>query len=412
MPAAALACRPRRGAPRWMMPIRCWRGLACASSGATIYPEAWEIRRMKMTAAVLRTQGLPRPYATSKPMTIEQVDLDPPGPGEVLYKIIGAGLCHSDLSTIENLRPRKLPSIPGHEAAGIVVQVGPGVTAFQPGDHVVSVFVSSCGDCRYCNNGRPNLCMSSFTARAEGTLTSGARRLRLNGELLHHYSGLSVFAQYAVVMENALIKIDDDVPLEDATIFGCAVVTGVGAVLNTAQVPPGGQMAVVGLGGVGMNALMGGVVAGAERIVAVDLNADKLRIAKELGATDTFLAGNADVVEEIRQATGGGLDYVIETAGSIPAMNLAYAITARGGRVVSAGLPASNATFSYLHSALVSDGKSIMGSYMGSCVPKRDIPRFIALYQRGKLPVHRLRSGYITLEQINEGFDRLSDGAV
>jgi alcohol dehydrogenase len=171
-------------------------------------------------------------------------------------------------------------------------------------------------------------------------------------------------------------------------------------------------MAVVGLGGVGMNALLGGVVAGAERIVAVDLNADKLRLARELGATDTFLAGNAGVVEKIRQATRGGLDYVIETAGSIPAMNLAYAISARGGVLVSAGLPAATATFSYLHSALVSDGKSIMGSYMGGCVPKRDIPCFIALYQRGKLPVQRLRSGYITFDQINEGFDRLSDGSV
>ncbi len=161
-----------------------------------------------------------------------------------------------------------------------------------------------------------------------------------------------------------------------------------------------------------MNALMGGVIAGAERIVAVDLNPDKLRLARELGATDTFLAGNADVIEEIRQATNGGLDYVIETAGAIPAMNLAYAIAARGGKVVSAGLPASTASFSFLHSAMVSDEKSIMGSYMGSCVPRRDIPRFIALYQRGKLPVQKLRSGFIALEDINEGFDRLSDGSV
>jgi alcohol dehydrogenase len=165
-----------------------------------------------------------------------------------------------------------------------------------------------------------------------------------------------------VVSQNALIKIPDEVPLEDATIFGCAFVTGVGAVLNTAQVPPGGQMAVVGLGGVGMNALMGGVVAGAERIVAVDLNADKPKLARELGATDTFLAGNADAVEEIRNATNGGLDYVIETAGSIPATNLAYAIAARGGMVVSAGLPASTAQFSHLHGALVTEDKSIRGS--------------------------------------------------
>ncbi len=367
---------------------------------------------MKMKAAVLRAQGMPRPYADSHPMTIETVDLDPPGPGEVLYKIIGAGLCHSDLSTIENLRPRKLPTIPGHEAAGIVEEVGPGVTGLKRGDHVVSMFVSSCGDCRYCNNGRPNLCQSSLAARTDGTLVSGARRLSLNGEPIHHYSGLSVFAQYAVVSRTALIKIPDDIPLEDATIFGCAVVTGVGAVLNTAQVPPGARVAVVGLGGVGMNALMACAVAGAERIVAVDLNADKLTLARELGATDTFLAGNADVVAAIRDATDGGLDYVIETAGAIPAMNLAYAIAARGGTIVSAGLPATSANFSFPHAAHVSDEKTIKGSYMGSCVPKRDIPRYISLYQRGKLPVQKLRSGFVTFDQINAGFDKLADGAV
>ena len=367
---------------------------------------------MKMKAAVLREQGRPRPYASTMPMTVEDVDLDPPGPGEVLYKIVGAGLCHSDLSTIENLRPRKLPTIPGHEAAGIVEEVGPGVTGLKPGDHVISVFVTSCGDCRYCNAGRPNLCQGANASRANGTLISGANRLSCGGEPIYHYSGLSVFAQYAVVAQAALIKIPDDIPLDDATIFGCAVLTGVGAVLNTAQVPPGAQVAVVGLGGVGMNALMGAVIAGAERIVAVDTNAEKLKLAKELGATDCFLAGNADSVREILDATNGGLDYVIETAGSIPAMNTAYAITARGGMVVSAGLPASNASFSYLHGALVSDEKSIRGSYMGSCVPKRDIPRFLGLYQRGKLPVHKLRSGFLSLEQINEGFDRLSDGSV
>ena len=367
---------------------------------------------MKIRAAILRVQGLPRPYADSRPLSVEEVDLDPPGPGEVLYKIIGAGLCHSDLSTIENLRPRRLPTVPGHEAAGIVEAVGPGVTAFKPGDHVISVFVSSCGDCSYCARGRPNICTSAFASRSEGTLVSGARRLRLGGQEINHYSGLSVFAEFAVVSKTALIAIPKDVALEDAAVFGCAVVTGVGAVLNTAQVPPGGQMAVVGLGGVGMCALMGGVVAGAERIVAVDISPQKLELARELGATDCFLAGAPDGAAVIKEATGGGLDYVIETAGVIAAMNLAYAITARGGMVVSAGLPSATSQFSYVHSALVSDEKSIRGSYMGSCVPKRDIPRFIALYKRGKLPVQKLRSGFITFDQINEGFDQLAEGTV
>lgn len=368
---------------------------------------------MKMKAAVLRTQGLAHPFAASKPLSIETVELAPPGPGEVLYEIRGAGLCHSDLSTIEGLRPRKLPTIPGHEAAGIVRDVGPGVTAFKPGDHVVSVFVSSCGDCRYCNRARPNLCESAFGARTNGTLISGGRRLACeDGGDLFHYSGLSVFAEYAVVAENALVRIPNDIPLEDAAVFGCAVITGVGAVLNTAQVPPGATMAVVGLGGVGMNALFGGLIAGAARIVAVDTNPAKLALARELGATDTFLAGNEDSVAAIRDATDGGLDYVIETAGAIPAMELAYAITARGGTTVSAGLPAVNQRFAFPATAMVSDERTIKGSYMGSSVPRRDIPRFIALYRRGRLPVDKLRSAFIGFDEINEGFDRLADGSV
>ena len=368
---------------------------------------------MKMKAAVLRTQGLPRPYAQSNALSIEQVELSSPGPGEVLYEIRGAGLCHSDLSTIEGLRPRKLPTIPGHEAAGIVRDVGPGVTAFKPGDHVVSVFVSSCGDCRYCNAARPNLCQSSFGARTEGTLLSGARRLAADdGSDLFHYSGLSVFAEYAVVAENALIRIPEDIPLEDAAVFGCAVVTGVGAVLNTAKVPPGATVAIVGLGGVGMNALFGALIAGAERIVAVDTNPTKLELARDLGATDTFLAGNQDSVAAIRDATDGGLEFVIETAGNIPAMELAYAITARGGTTVSAGLPAVGKNFAFPMTAMVSDERTIKGSYMGSSVPRRDIPRFIALYRRGKLPVGKLRSRFIGFEEINEGFDKLAEGSV
>ena len=223
-----------------------------------------------------------------------------------------------------------------------------------------------------------------------------------------------MFAQYAVVSQNALIKIPDDVPLEDAAIFGCAVVTGVGAVLNTAQVPPGGQMAVVGLGGVGMNALLGGVVAGAERIVAVDLNADKLRIARELGATDTFLAGNADVAAEISAATGGGLDYVIETAGAIPAMNLAYAIAARGGMVVSAGLPAVDRDVLRIpHSALVIgreiDPRQLHGKLRAEARHSRASSRCI---NAANCRCKNCAAGSSTSTQINEGFDRLADGAV
>jgi len=371
---------------------------------------------MRMKAAVLYEQGKTRPFASSKPFVIEQVELDPPGPGELLIEIGGAGLCHSDLSTVEGLRPRKLPAVGGHEGAGIVRELGPGVTGLAVGDHVVTLFVSSCGSCRYCAEGRPNLCNASLSARTAGTLISGERRLRFIGErgdaLLHHYSNLSVYAEYAVVSQSTVVKIDPHVPLDVAALFGCAVMTGVGAVLNTAQVPAGGTMAVVGLGGVGMCALLGGVLAGAARLVAVDINPEKLGLARALGATDTVLATEPDCVEQVRALTSGGVDFVIETAGTIKAMQTAYAISARGSTTVSVGLPQPSQLFSFAHSALVSDERTIKGSYMGSCVPKRDIPRFIELFKRGKLPIDRLRTGTVGFDGLNEGFDRLADGAV
>ncbi|HWT09955.1 MAG TPA: zinc-dependent alcohol dehydrogenase family protein, partial [Roseomonas sp.] len=360
---------------------------------------------MRMKAAVLFEQGLPRPYAKSLPMVVEEVELDPPGPGELLIEVAAAGLCHSDLSTIENQRPRPLPIVIGHEGAGIVREVGPGVTDLKEGDHVVTVFAPSCGNCRYCVRGRPNICPTGNTFRAAGQLPTGTRRLkRLDGTPINHNSGLSLYAQYAVVARRSAVKIGKDIPLDDAAIFGCAVMTGAGAVLNTAGLQAGEQVAVVGLGGVGMNALFGAVAAGAERIIAIDTNPQKLELAKQWGATDVFLAGNEDCAAQVREATNGGVDTVIETAGSIPAMQLAIAITARGGETISAGLPNVNAQVSYLHASMVSEERSIRGSYMGSCVPERDLPRLLGLYRRGKLPVDKLKTSHITFDQINEGF--------
>lgn len=368
---------------------------------------------MRMQAAIMYQQGLPRPYATSTPLVIEDVELEGPGPGEVLIEIAAAGLCHSDLSAIEGIRPRPLPVVIGHEGAGIVREVGPGVTDLKPDDHVITVFVASCGACRNCVRGRPNICSAGNAARAAGTLLSGARRIRrLNGEPINHGSGLSLFAQYAVVGRRSAVKIDPAVPLDDAAIFGCAVMTGAGAVLNTAGMQAGDTIAVVGLGGVGMNALFAAVAGGAERIIAIDTSAEKLGLARQWGATDTFLATDADCVQQVMAAADGGVDTVVETAGNIRAMELAYAITARGGSVVSAGLPAQGSNFSYMHAGLVSDEKSILGSYMGSCVAERDIPRFLGLYKRGKLPVERLKSGSLPLAEINAGFDRLAEGSV
>lgn len=368
---------------------------------------------MKMTAALLFEQGLPHPFTVSKPLRIERVELQGPGPGEVLIEVAAAGLCHSDLSTIEGVRPRKLPTVVGHEGAGIVREVGAGVQEIKVGDHVVTSFVSSCGSCRYCSDARPNLCTVSTASRAAGTLQSGSRRLFCdNGSELHHYSGLSVYAQYSVVAESSVVAIDRRAPLHIASLFGCAVMTGVGAVVNTAKVAPGRSSAVVGLGGVGLNSLLALVTSGAYPIIAADVLPSKLELAKALGATHTVLANDRNAVTEVRDLTRGGVDFAFEMAGSMPAMDFAYAITARGGTTVSAGLPRPDAAIAYPHAAMVTDERTIKGSYMGSCIARRDIPRFLDLYMAGKLPVDKLHAGDLTFDGLNEGFDKLADGSV
>jgi alcohol dehydrogenase len=366
---------------------------------------------MKMQAAVLYEQGLPRPYAHSLPLRIETVDLDGPGEGEVLVKVAGAGLCHSDLSTIDNSRPRTLPAVIGHEGAGVVAEVGRGIGDLRSGDHVVFIFVASCGACRNCARGRPNVCQRWPEMRARGELLTGGRRLSRNGEFIAHYSGISCFAEYAVVARSSLVKIDKSVPLVDAAMFGCAVQTGVGAAVNTAGVRPGDVVAVIGLGGVGLSCMLGARMAGAQKIIAVDLSDEKLGLARQLGATDTYNAADPGCAAEIRAATGGGVDYAFEMAGSIKALALGMEVLGRGGSVVSAGLSPAKATYALDHSSLVGDEKSIRGSYMGSCVPERDVPIFIELYKQGRLPIDRLKSGTLRLEDINAGFDRLADVA-
>ncbi len=365
---------------------------------------------MKIKAAVLHEMGRPRPYAESRPLVIEELDLAPPGEGEVLARVAAAGLCHSDLSVINGDRPRPTPMALGHEAAGVVEELGPGVRDLEPGDHVVMVFVPSCGHCVRCMEGRPALCEPAAAANTAGTLLSGARRLRLDGQEVHHHVGVSAFADHAVVARNSLVKIDPALPLEEAALFGCAVLTGVGAVLNTAGMAPGATMAVVGLGGVGLNALLAGVLVGATRIVAVDLHDDKLALARQLGASEGFNAGAPDCVEQVRAATGGGVDFAFEMAGSVRAMDIAYRITRRGGVTVTAGLSHPEHDFALKHVSLVAEERTIKGSYIGSCVPLRDLPRFVALYRQGRLPVDRLMSERIGFEELNAAFDRLAEG--
>lgn len=367
---------------------------------------------MKVRAAVLREMGASRPYASSQPLRIEEIDLDPPGPGEVLVRIAAAGLCHSDLSVINGDRPRPMPMALGHEAAGVVEGLGPQVDDLAVGDHVVMVFMPSCGHCLPCSEGRPALCEPGAAANGKGTLLSGSLRLHRHEEVLHHHLGCSAFADHAVVSRRSLVKIDRDLLLNEAALFGCAVLTGVGAVVNTAKLQAGQAAVVIGLGGVGLASLLGCLAAGASRVVAVDLSEDKLALARDLGATATFNGRDADVIERVRAATGGGGDFVFEMAGSVRALENAWKMTRRGGTTVTAGLPPPDAGLSVNVVSLVAEERTLKGSYIGTCVPVRDIPRYVALYRAGRLPVDRLMSGTLALDDINLGFDRLHDGSV
>lgn len=365
---------------------------------------------MEIKAAVLREVGATPPYADSTPLKIETLELDPPGPGELLVQVKAAGLCHSDLSVINGSRPRPTPMALGHEAAGVVKEVGSGVTRFSVGDHVVLVFVPSCGHCVPCAEGRPALCEPGAAANVAGTLVSGERRLHVDNDDVHHHLGVSAFADHAVVSETSCVKIDPSLTFEEAALFGCAVITGVGAVINTAKVEPGSRVAVIGLGGVGLNSLLGAVLAGAKQIVAVDLRDDKLALARQLGATDAVNASDNNAIEAIKELTGGGVDYAFEMAGSVPALELAWAITARGGETITAGLPHPDKRMNLPPVQLVGEERTLKGSYLGSCVPVRDIPTYIDLYKSGKLPVDRLMSDRIALGDINAAFDRLAAG--
>jgi alcohol dehydrogenase len=366
---------------------------------------------MKTIGAVLYKMEEPAPYAESRPLVVEELDLDGPGPGEVLVEIAGAGLCHSDLSVIDGARPRVMPMVMGHEASGIVRELGPGIRDLAAGDHVVFSFVPACGHCRPCATGRPALCENGARTNLAGTLLAGTRHFHnQDGSALHHHLGVAAFSQYTVAARESLVKIDPSVPLDIAALFGCAVLTGVGAVFNTARVAPGSGVAVFGLGGVGLSAVMGARAAGAYPIIAVDLLESKLALAREVGASHTVNARDADPVAAVKEITAGGAPYAFESVGNERVLAQAYGSTRRGGTTVTLGLPHPSKIFAISAVTLVAEERTVKGSYMGSAVPPRDIPRFIALYQAGLLPVDRLLTRTIALDEVNAGFDALARG--
>lgn len=366
---------------------------------------------MKTTAAVLYEIGKPTPYGQSTPLSIETVDLEGPQQGEVLIEVGAAGLCHSDLSVINGARPRDVPIVMGHEGSGIVREVGAGVTDFRDGDHVVFSFVPVCGECPQCLRGRATLCEKGAAANAQGRLITGAKRFRTSkNTVCNHHLGVSAFSRFTVVAQESLVRIEHDIPLDIAALFGCAAMTGVGAVLNTADLRPGQSAAIFGLGGVGLAALLGAKVANASAIIAIDVIDAKLELATSLGATHTINAANCDAVAAVRDISGGGVDFSFESVGSETVLIQAYEATARGGTTIAIGLPHPDKKFTIPAVSLVAEERIVRGSYMGSCLPRRDIPRYLSLYKQGKLPLDKLVSDRIRINDINAAFDRLDSG--
>ncbi|MEM4449871.1 MAG: Zn-dependent alcohol dehydrogenase [Nitrososphaerota archaeon] len=362
-------------------------------------------------AAVLRQAGLPRPYAKSKPLSVDEIRLEKPGPGEALVKVVSAGICHSDLAAVEGVRRFPLPVVLGHEAAGIVTEVGEGVTSAKVGDHVVLSFVASCGRCIYCQSGRPALCDPGRQANRNATLLNGVKKFSKNGEVIGHHLGVSAFSEYTVVSDKSLIPLPQELPLEKAALFGCAITTGFGAVMNTARVKPGSSVAVFGCGGVGLNIVQASRLAGAATIIAVDILDEKLEVASKLGATHLINSRKTDPVEEVKKITDGkGVDYAFEAVGITGVMEQAFRSTKKQGMTICLGMTSPDSRIVIPSSLLIDEERQLVGSFMGSAVPIRDIPVLVNLYLSGRINLDYIISRYITLDEINEAMDNLATG--
>lgn len=358
---------------------------------------------LKIRGAVLERAAAPRPYAESQPISISELDLSAPGEGELLVKMTAAGLCHSDLSVVNNNRPRPLPMLLGHEAAGIVEKVGPGVTRVKEGDNVVMTFLPRCGECDGCKTNGKMPCEVGTKSNNEGSLISGSRHLTREGETVQHHIGVSGFATHAVVSELSVVPVGKDVPADIAAIFGCAILTGGGAIINEVKPGPEDSVAVVGLGGVGMSAIITAKALGVKEIVGIDMQQDKLDKALELGATSVMTSPEAE-------ESGKRFNAVVEAAGHPKALETAYKITGPGGLTVTVGLPAPGSITGIDPLTMTSEARRVHGSYLGSSIPTEDIPRYEQLWREGKLNAEGLISSHIKLEDINEAMDNLEDG--
>jgi len=350
----------------------------------------------------------------AKPLVIDEIDLDGPKAGEVLVELAATGVCHTDAYTLSGKDPEGLfPAVLGHEGAGVVAEVGAGVTAVAPGDHVIPLYIPECRQCKYCLSGKTNLCITLREKQGKGLMPDGTSRLSYKGKPLHHYMGTSTFAERTVLPEIALAKIRKDAPLDKVCLFGCAVTTGIGAVLNTARVQPGSSVAVFGLGGVGLSVVQGASIAAADRIIAIDTNPKKFALAKQFGATDTLNPTEIDdVVDAIVEMTEGGADYSFECIGNVEVMGQALRCTARGwGQSVVIGVAGAGQEI-HARPFLLVTGRSWRGSAFGGVKGRTELPRFVDRYLSGRIKLDEYVTEERPLEEINVAFDRMHEGEV
>lgn len=358
-----------------------------------------------MRAAVLREDA--------DRLEIEDLTLAAPGPYEVLVRIAASGICHSDLHVLDGVLPVPLPAVLGHEGAGVVEAVGPGVTRVAPGDHVVLSWVPSCGHCYYCGIGRPDMCDEAFRIQLQGSLPGGEVRLAgPDGEPVYHFLGTSCFAERTVVAESAVVRIRRDVPLDRAALVGCAVTTGYGAVVHTAQVPRGASVAVIGAGGVGLSVIQAAALRGAAQIIAIDRVPQKLVLARRFGATDVFDASTSDdLVTPVLELTDGrGTDYAFEVVGRPATIEAAYGMTRKAGMTVVVGIAAPHEEITLNAFAIPSASRILTGSWYGRSQPEKDIPAILDLYMSGHLDLDGLITRRYALEEINEAFAEMRQG--
>jgi S-(hydroxymethyl)glutathione dehydrogenase/alcohol dehydrogenase len=352
-----------------------------------------------MKAAVMRAQNAP--------LEIEEVEIDDPGPGEVLLKTSASGICHSDLHVIEGGLPVPPPCILGHEPAGVVEAVGAGVADFAPGDHVIGCLTSWCGVCKFCTGGRPYLCPTQFAGRAPD---AKARLTAKGGDPIGQFANLSSFAEKMLCPERSLVKIRDDMPMDRAALIGCGVTTGLGAALNTVNIPAGASVVIVGCGGVGLSALQGARIVGAGTIIAVDTQTWKFDLARKLGATDCVNATDGDPVAAVQALTGGGADFVFECLGSVPTVQQSIGMTGRGGTTVLVGVVPVTQMVPISAADLTLQEKNITGSYMGSNRFRFDMPKYVEFYLDGRLRLDEMISSRIPLDDVNPALDKMRKG--